>query len=206
MQSTRTCTFPGCEKGIGALGLCNGHYEQQRLGRPLAPLRRSTLGWPLEARMDFYTDKSGDCWMWTSIKGNKGHGRLYVDGRQVPAHRIAFELANGPIPRGMFIDHKCRNASCVRPEHLQAVTNKENAENLDGARAINRTGIRGVGWHPRTRTYRVRVMHDGREYSGGYFKSVEDAESAAIALRNRLFTNNLRDRAEATSNGTEQAA
>ena len=33
------CSFPGCTKKVQSRGLCNGHYEQQRLGRPLAPLR-----------------------------------------------------------------------------------------------------------------------------------------------------------------------
>ena len=44
----------------------------------------------------------------------------------VYAHRFAYELAYGPIPEGLELDHLCRNASCVRPTHLEAVTHQVN--------------------------------------------------------------------------------
>ena len=34
-----TCTYPGCDRGAAASGLCSGHYQQQRRGRALSPLR-----------------------------------------------------------------------------------------------------------------------------------------------------------------------
>lgn len=43
------------------------------------------------------------------------------------AHRFYYEKAYGEIPAGIVIDHKCRTRSCVRPDHLQAVTTTENA-------------------------------------------------------------------------------
>lgn len=33
---------------------------------------------------------------------------------------------NGPLPPGLELDHLCRNKSCVRPDHLEAVTHREN--------------------------------------------------------------------------------
>lgn len=42
------------------------------------------------------------------------------------AHRFAYELHKGPIPKGLEIDHLCRNTLCVNPNHLEAVTHREN--------------------------------------------------------------------------------
>lgn len=71
-------------------------------------------------------DTSGACWTWLGTRGNKGYGRLWVDGTNAMAHRVAYELAFGDIPEGSQIDHLCRNRGCVRPSHLEAVTCLEN--------------------------------------------------------------------------------
>jgi hypothetical protein len=42
------------------------------------------------------------------------------------AHRVLYRLVNGPIPIGAEIDHLCRNRSCVNPDHLEAVSHREN--------------------------------------------------------------------------------
>ena len=55
-----------------------------------------------------------------------GYGVRYYQGRQQRAHRISYEMAVGPIPDGVVIDHLCRNRACIRPGHLEAVTQREN--------------------------------------------------------------------------------
>ncbi len=73
-------------------------------------------------------DPATGCHVWTATTVSSGYGSFYVQrhGRQILAHRFAYERGNGSIPHGLHIDHLCRNKSCVNPAHLEAVTRQEN--------------------------------------------------------------------------------
>ena len=66
------------------------------------------------------------CWPWTS-RTARGYGNLYFRGRTQMAHRVAFELANGPIPAGLLVRHTCDNPPCCNPAHLLLGTHRDNA-------------------------------------------------------------------------------
>ena len=67
------------------------------------------------------------CHVWTAARAGGGYGTFAVEhGRMVPAHRVAYMLRHGPIPDGLELDHLCRVRHCVNPEHLEAVTHREN--------------------------------------------------------------------------------
>ncbi|MBC9714057.1 HNH endonuclease [Streptomyces sp. TRM66268-LWL] len=68
----------------------------------------------------------GPCHLWSGSQNEKGYGTFWLDGRTVKAHRYAFEQANGPIPAGLEVDHRCRRRECVAPAHLEAVTHRTN--------------------------------------------------------------------------------
>ena len=67
------------------------------------------------------------CWLWFAARQKKGYG-LFRDGKMVQAHRWAYERYVGAIPRHLVIDHLCRQPACVRPDHLEIVTNAENLQ------------------------------------------------------------------------------
>jgi len=137
-------------------------------------------------------DDPRGCWEWTRSLTPEGYGRVGWIGTSQLAHRVTYELFVGPIPEELQIDHRCRNRKCVNPDHLHAVTSKLNNENRGPGRA--KSGIRNVHWDEKRKRWIVSVKHDRRSCWGGSFIEKDEAERAAIALRNSLYTNNLADR------------
>ncbi len=65
----------------------------------------------------------GACWIWTGGKTIGGYGRY----RGKKAHRVAWEIENGPIPERLHVCHDCDNPPCCNPAHLVTGTPLDSA-------------------------------------------------------------------------------
>lgn len=138
------CGVEECDSPSSVRGYCTRHYRRVlRYGDP-HKLKRSPRYATAAEAFDARTERDGDCLVWTGSQSSKGYGALNDKGRSHLVHRWAYERANGPIPKGMHIDHTCHNRLCVNVEHLRLATRFDNARNLIGARPESRTGIRGL--------------------------------------------------------------
>jgi hypothetical protein len=90
---------------------------------------------PIADRFWPKVNKTDTCWLWTASRGggnNNNYGAFgFPNHKKVYAHRVAYELVNGPIPPGLHIDHLCRVTLCVNPAHLEAVSQAENNRRSD---------------------------------------------------------------------------
>lgn len=128
----RSCDNPSCENRHYGRGMCSRHYQRWRAGTydPETGLDTTTFyAKTPEERLDKYVPYRGEgCWPWAgSINIDTGYGQCTSVNGMTAAHRWVYEQLVGPVPAGMHLDHLCRNRWCVRPGHLEPVSNKENA-------------------------------------------------------------------------------
>lgn len=73
----------------------------------------------------------GSCWEWQGPLNHDGYGRLWLNSKNVKAHRFSYELFSGePIPKDKVVRHKCDNPKCSNPFHLMLGTQAQNIQDL----------------------------------------------------------------------------
>jgi hypothetical protein len=103
-----------------------------------------------ELRFWASVDKTATCWLWKK-PGEDGYGRFFMGGRHHQAHRVSYGWEHGEVPAHLVVDHLCRVHACVRPSHLEAVTQVENMR-----RAVRKPR----GWEPGTKDPVAKPKHN----------------------------------------------
>lgn len=80
------------------------------------------------------------CWPWVGGCAH-GYGAFSVEGQVYRAHRIAWVLARGPIPAGLWVLHRCDNPPCCNPSHLFLGTGEDNIQDMN-AKQRHTHGVR----------------------------------------------------------------
>lgn len=144
-------------------------------------------------------DKTDNCWEWR--RGLcVGYGMIRINFHQYLAHRVAYELCVGSIPKGMHLDHICHNRKCVNPGHLRLATQAQNCKNR-GKNKNNTSGFKGV-YRSRNK-WLAQISISGKRKHLGYFETPEEAAVAydkaaenawgEFALTNKMLKKNLRE-------------
>ena len=109
-------------------------------------------------------DKRGpdDCWLWLGTKNLPNdcgmvYGNFGVRSVSYRAHRFSWMLANGQIPNGLFVMHKCDVPLCVNPHHLFTGTAGDN--NRDAMRKGRITKGENVNTAKLTEDQVVEIYH-----------------------------------------------
>ncbi len=110
--------------------------------------------------------------------------RGHEKGNDFYAHRVIWEMNNGPIPEGMRIDHKNRNAFDNRLSNLRLATQSQNLQNMK-LRPRSQSRLKGVYFDKRRGNWQADIIANGVRMRLGRFqtKGLAAVARAKAALR-----------------------
>ena len=130
MNGTRECSMPDCTRVSRTRGLCKRHYYEAQDAGSLDSFHDPTRA-PLAER--FYRNLKvmpSGCVEWQLSRPSGLYGQIKFEGKMLKTHRVAWELANGPIPEGLMVCHTCDNPPCCNPAHLFLGSASDNMQDM----------------------------------------------------------------------------
>lgn len=109
--------------------------------------------------------------------GGDGYRTIGINGLSYKEHRLIWIFFNGPIKKGLEIDHKFRNKLDNRIESLRCGTHRNNQQNTSRYKN-NSSGYKGVTFENRTKKPVAKIMVNGKRIHLGTFNTVAEAACA----------------------------
>ena len=134
-STEKTCTYCGAVLARRANEYPGRWRERSTCGRQCSSrlnAKAANASWRKTNMATFFEDLvlNGECMEWPHSKNNGGYGRAWLNGKTIGAHRLAFILAHGPIPKGLLVCHRCDNPPCCNPDHLFVGTPQDNNDDM----------------------------------------------------------------------------
>jgi hypothetical protein len=109
-----------------------------------------------------------------------GHGYMLVKvaNKVYPTHRVIWEMHNGDIPDGLYIDHIDRNRTNNRIENLRLATRQENSRNRLA---------KGFYWNKPAQLWLASIKSSDKSTHLGFYDNIIDARAAYLSARRALF-------------------
>lgn len=100
-----------------------------------------------ERRFWKYVVKTENCWNWRGVATHDGYGRFKVNGQEVQAARWLYERTHGGLDERIVLRRTCDNPACVRPDHMEAISEHDRQPHSRGPAAENAAKTHCVHGH-----------------------------------------------------------
>ena len=107
------------------------------------------------------------CWEFNGHRSWQGYGKIKFQGRNLLAHRLAWELTYGRIPKGKLVCNHCDNSSCCNPKQLFLGTNADNMRDMKNKgrrKNINTGENNGRSKLTSKQIVKIRKMYNSGKY------------------------------------------